>query len=178
MTISLLLVDDHAVVRQGLRMLLAARDDIEIVGEADDGHEAVRLAAALRPSVILMDLHPADTHRHRSDQPDRRARPALCCAYANITGTTTPDSGGDSRWSDWLRAQQDELDDLTAREREMLRAIALDRSTPQIATDLCIGEATVRSHTANLLNKLNLRDRTHATVFALKRGLVSLDEVD
>lgn len=75
-------------------------------------------------------------------------------------------------------AAQHELDDLTPREREVLRAVALGCNNAQIADMLTISVATVRSHVANLYSKLNLRDRAHATVFALKRGLVALDEVE
>lgn len=56
MTIRLLLVDDHAVVRSGLRMLLASEADVEIVGEAGSGSEAVSAAGSARPHVILMDI--------------------------------------------------------------------------------------------------------------------------
>ncbi len=56
MTLRVLLVDDHPVVREGLRALLAAEPDIEVVGECADGAEAVRAAARLRPDVVLMDL--------------------------------------------------------------------------------------------------------------------------
>jgi DNA-binding NarL/FixJ family response regulator len=75
-------------------------------------------------------------------------------------------------------AQQGEFTDLTPREHEILREVALGRPNSQIADRLGISEATVRSHTASLLSKLNLRDRTHMTLFALKRGVVSLDEVE
>jgi DNA-binding NarL/FixJ family response regulator len=74
-------------------------------------------------------------------------------------------------------AHQDELNELTPREHEVLRLLAQGVSNAQIANALTISEATVRTHIANVLSKLNLRDRAHATIYALKRGLISLDEV-
>ncbi len=72
----------------------------------------------------------------------------------------------------------DKLAELTSRELEVLRVVACGRSNTQIAHTLKISEATVRSHLANILSKLCLRDRSQITPFALKRGLVSLDEIE
>jgi two-component system, NarL family, response regulator LiaR len=74
-------------------------------------------------------------------------------------------------------AQGDGLDELTPREQEILRALARGLNNAAIGEQLFITEATVRSHTASLLAKLGLRDRTQAMVFALKRGLIELDDI-
>jgi DNA-binding NarL/FixJ family response regulator len=211
--ITLALIDDHAVVRQGLRMLLAARDDIEIVGEGADGTEGVQIAQRLRPDVILMDLMLPTLSGIEATRQIRAL--GLPCAVIMLTSIVQPHqiqeairagaagyvlkatharelieaihrAASGQRALDPIAAdallnslsQPDQLDDLTIREREVLRAMALGRNNTQIASTLSISEATVRSHIANILSKLNLRDRTHATVFALKRGLISLDEVD
>ncbi|MBC8162756.1 MAG: response regulator transcription factor [Roseiflexaceae bacterium] len=212
MPITLLLVDDHVVVRQGLRMLLAARDDIVIVGEADDGAEAVRRARELQPNVILMDLLLPTMSGIEATRQIRTQQ--LPCTVIMLTSTVQS-----THIQDAIRAgaagyvlkttnaqalidaihraargqrvldpiavdalmdgmtRSDALEELTAREHEVLRVLALGRSNAEIATSFSISEATVRSHVTNLLNKLGLRDRIHATLFALKRGIISLDDI-
>jgi two-component system, NarL family, response regulator LiaR len=210
--IRLLLVDDHVVVRQGLRMLLSARDDIEIVGEAGDGPQAVEMVKALKPNVVLMDLIlpifdgieatrqiralgqktsvlmlTSIVQPHQIQEAIRagaigyvlkvtRAQDLIDAIYRAARGQRAIDPiAADALLDDM---QQGSLSDLTPRELEVLREVALGRSNTQISERLHISEATVRSHIANLTSKLNLRDRTHATTFALKRGLVTLEEVE
>ena len=212
MPIKLLLVDDHIVVRQGLRMLLAAHDTIEIVGEADDGVQAVRLAEQLLPDVILMDLLLPRLDGIEATRQIQARTPS--CAVLMLTSNVQPQqiqaairAGAVGYVLKATRAQelidaiqraargqrvldpiaadallsglahQDELNELTPREHEVLRLLAQGVNNAQIANALTISEATVRTHIANVLSKLNLRDRAHATIYALKRGLISLDEV-
>jgi NarL family two-component system response regulator LiaR len=212
MPIKLLLVDDHIVVRQGLRMLLAAHDTIEIVGEADDGVQAVRLAEQLLPDVILMDLLLPRLDGIEATRQIQARTPS--CAVLMLTSNVQPQqiqaairAGAVGYVLKATRAQelidaiqraargqrvldpiaadallsglahQDELNELTPREHEVLRLLAQGVSNAQIANALTISEATVRTHIANVLSKLNLRDRAHVTIYALKRGLISLDEV-
>jgi DNA-binding NarL/FixJ family response regulator len=209
--IRLLLVDDHVVVRQGLRMLLSARDDIEIVGEAGDGPQAVEMVKTLKPNVVLMDsilpvfdgieatrqiralklktsvlMLTSIVQPHQIQEAIRagaigyvlkvtRAQDLIDAIHRAAKGQRAIDPiAADALLDDM---QQGNLADLTPRELEVLREVALGHSNPQVAERLNISEATVRSHIANLMSKLNLRDRAHATVFALKRGLVTLEEV-
>jgi len=212
-TIKVLLVDDHVVVRQGFRMLLAVRDDIEIVGEASDGEEAVRYTQAYAPDVVIMDILLPKLNGIEATR--QICALALSCAVliltSNVDGQQIRDAiraGARGYILKTTRAQEliaaihrvasgqraldpiaadalmgslarrDELEDLTPREHDILRELAFGRSNAQIAQNCVISEATVRSHIANILSKLNLRDRTHATVFALKHGLVTLDDVE
>lgn len=68
--------------------------------------------------------------------------------------------------------------DLTEREREVLRQLALDRTNPEIAAALVVSEETVKTHVGNILTKLQLAHRTQAVIYVLKKGLISLDEID
>lgn len=210
--IRLLLVDDHVVVRQGLRMLLSARDDIEIVGEAGDGPQAVEMVKALKPNVVLMDLilpvfdgieatrqiralHlktsvlmlTSTFHPHQIQEAIRagaigyvlkvtRAQDLIDAIHRAAKGQRVIDPIAADALLDEMG--QGDLADLTPRELEVLREVALGHNNTQVAERLDISEATVRSHIANLMSKLNLRDRAHVTVFALKRGLVTLEEVE
>ena len=213
MSITILLVDDHAVVRQGLRMLLSAYNEMHIVGETDDGTTAVELAQTLQPNVILMDLllptmngveatrqikarripsailvltatlqsqHVQDAMRAGASGYILKATHAegLINAIKQVAlGKRTMDAMITDVLFDGL-AYQDTLTDLTTREHEVLCAVARGYSNVHIADQLAISEATVRFHLANLLSKLNLRDRTSMMAFALKRGIVSVDDID
>ncbi|MDQ3250643.1 MAG: response regulator transcription factor, partial [Chloroflexota bacterium] len=186
--------------------------EIEIVGEADDGVQAVRLAQELLPTVVLMDLLLPTLDGIEATRQIRAC--GLTCAVLMLTSSVQPtqiqaairagaagyvlkttrgpaliDAIGraarglrvlDPIAADALLgslAQPDALAELTPREHQVLSTLALGHSNAGIADLLMISEATVRTHIANVFSKLNLRDRTHATIFALKRGLVSLDEM-
>lgn len=208
MTIRVLIVDDHTVVRQGLRLLLEAQADIEVVGEAVGGKEALLAAQEAKPDVILLDLimpgmSGLDVLRELQKQhiasrvlvltsslDDHMVRQAIQAGAQGYLLKT-------SRSSDMLDAirqtaqgissldpavtrvlQQhltgkDPLNMLTPREREVFDLLAHGMSNPQIAEKLVVSEATVRTHITSVLDKLRLRDRTQVMVFALKRGLVT-----
>lgn len=208
MTIRVLIVDDHTVVRQGLRLLMEAQADIEVVGEAAGGKEALIAAQEAKPDVILLDLvmpsmsgldvlrelqkqnSPSRILVLTSSLDDHMVRQAIQAgAHGYLLKT--------SRSNDMLDAirqtaqgissldpavtrvlQQhltgnDPLDALTPRERDVFDLLAYGMNNPQIAEKLVVSEATVRTHVTSVLDKLRLRDRTQVMVFALKRGLVT-----
>lgn len=208
MTISVLIVDDHTVVRQGLRLLMEAQADIEVVGEAAGGKEALLAAQETKPDVILLDLimpgmSGLDVLRELQKQATASRVLVLTSSLDDYIVRQALQAGAHgyllktSRSNDMLDAirqtaqgissldpavtrvlQQhltgnDPLDLLTPREREVFDLLAHGMSNPQIAEKLVVSEATVRTHVTSVLDKLRLRDRTQVMVFALKRGLVT-----
>ena len=213
--IRVLLVDDYEVVRRGLRGFLELLPEIEIVGEASNGREAVDAAYRLQPDVILMDLVMPEMdgieaiRRITAQQPaarilvltsfaaDEKVFPAI---KAGALGYLLKDSGpeelvhalhqvhrGESSLHPTIaRRLLQELgrpaerpptpDPLTEREVAVLRLVARGHSNREIADDLAISEATVRTHVSNILGKLHLASRTRAALYALREGLASLDD--
>lgn len=215
MSLRVVIADDQALVRGGFRMILDARDDIEVVGEAGDGEDAVALVAALAPDVVLMDVRmpgvggiEATRRIVGSGSP---ARIVIVTTYdldeyvfsaleAGASGFMLKDvrpseladavrvvARGDAllapsvtrrlldRFATVLpRAASPTraLADLTAREEEVLRLVALALSNAEIAAHLHLTEATVKTHVSSVLRKLGLRDRVQAVVLAYEVGLV------
>jgi DNA-binding NarL/FixJ family response regulator len=220
MTISVLLVDDQPLLRQGTRMILEAEGDIVVVGEADNGHEAVILAEARSPDVVLMDIRMPvmdgveATRRIVSAHDEVRVLAlttfdldeyAFGALRAGASGFLLKDvrpaelvaavravSSGDAVVSprvtrrlleEYARAMPDASPDvsseqpvglstLTARELEVLGAVADGLSNAEIAERLFVSETTVKSHVGRILAKLGLRDRVQAVVLAYESGLV------
>ncbi|GJM42143.1 MAG: DNA-binding response regulator [Ardenticatenaceae bacterium] len=216
--IKLILADDHAVVRSGLRMLLDAQPDMEIVGEAESGAEALLLVKSLQPDIILMDIQMpgmngieatrqikeigGDTAvlaltMHEDDQyffemlqagasgylPKRVAPDELVRAIRTVSrgevflhpslATRLVQSylGGDAGDSAITL-----VSDLTPREQEVLILIAEGLTNPEIAEKLVISVKTVDRHRENLMRKLNLHNRIELVKYALRHGLIALEE--
>ncbi|MBW4438979.1 MAG: response regulator transcription factor [Pleurocapsa minor GSE-CHR-MK-17-07R] len=207
-----LIVDDHAIVRQGLRLLLEAHPGIQIVGEAKDAESAVILAKSRQPMLILMDLimpgmgglegirqilalgfNPRILVLTSSVEEHLVKKALLAGAHGYILKASRPAEliqsiekviGGelalDQGTSDILVRsviKHDEMDRLTEREREIFDVMARGFTNLQIAEQFTISEGTVRTHVANILGKLAIRDRTQLTIYALKRGLIQLDDL-
>ncbi len=212
MIIDVLIVDDHAIVRQGLRAMLDIQQNIHVVGEANNGATAIQLAQNLEPHVILMDLIMPDMSGVEATDAIREA--GLPSKVLVLTSSTEDQIVNQalkagalgyilkaSRPTDLVRAieqvasgqsvldplaaqvvfrqarQQDTLNTLTTREREVFDQLVVGSKNAEIAEALTISEATVRTHIASVIDKLDLRDRTHVVVYALKRGLVRLDDL-
>lgn len=200
-----LVVDDHHVVRQGLVALLGILPEIEVVGQAADGIEAVTLYRALRPDITLMDLQLPKLsgveaiRTIRTEDPSSRfivlttfdgdediyrALEAGAKAYLlkgmtvdELTSTIRAVHAGKTRLAPAIAeklADRMSGQTLTAREQHVLERIVAGRSNKEIASDLDISEATVKTHVNNLLGKLGVSDRTHAATVALQRGIVHL----
>jgi NarL family two-component system response regulator LiaR len=215
--IRVMLVDDHVVVRKGLRALLDREPGIDVSGEAEDGEQALRSLDRLRPDVILMDLempgmggieatrqiaqaHP-DVHivvltSHAGEHDVLPALKAGALGYvlkhsapeevlhairqAHLGETVLHPSIARMVLQELHRPlaarQPRTADPLSERELDVLRLIARGLSNQEIAEQLVVGEATVRSHVSAILRKLQLASRTQAALYALREGLAALDD--
>ena len=213
-TIRILICDDHAVVRRGLRSLVGVNPEMELVGEAVDGEEAVSMAKKLKPDVIIMDLimprkNGIDaTTEIKKKTPD--AKILVLTSFSddnNVFPAIKAGASGyllkDSSPEELLQAINDvhqgksslhpviaqkviqELHQpsdlppteypLTEREVDVLKYVAQGLSNQNISRKLKIKEGTVRIHVGNILNKLQLENRTQAALYALREGLAELD---
>jgi len=212
MTIRVLVADDQALVRSGFRMILEARDDIEVVGEAENGAEAVELAHELDPDVILMDVRMPELDGVEATRrlAGTKARVLILTTFdldeyvvealrAGASGFLLKDvrpeqladavrvvAKGDAllaptvtrrlldRFAGSLPVETPPptLDSLTARELEILRLLATGSSNAEIAGELVVSEATVKTHVSSVLRKLGVRDRVQAVMIAYDTGLV------
>jgi len=214
MSIRILIADDQDLVRAGLRMLIDAEDDLEVVGEALDGADAVERARHLRPDLVLMDirmprLDGLAATRQVLEQANPAPRVVVLTTFdrneyvydalrAGASGFLLKDMPG-PRLLAGLRAvfAGDELlapaitrrlveefagtrhtpvprgyADLTPRERETFLLVARGFSNAEIAAEHVVSDATVKTHVAHMLAKLDLRDRVQAVVLAYETGLV------
>jgi DNA-binding NarL/FixJ family response regulator len=213
--ISVLLVDDQALVRSGFRLIIDAQDDMEVVGEAGDGRVAIDEAARLHPDVVLMDVRMpevdgiAATRSIVGERPaarvlvlttfdeDRIVYDAMKAGASGFLLKSAPPAqfvdavrtvaAGEALLApsvtrrlveDFVRrpppgeASSERLSDLTERELEVLTLIGRGRSNAEIAGDLFVSGATVKTHVNRILSKLGLRDRVQAVVLAYETGLV------
>ncbi|MEU3058883.1 response regulator transcription factor [Streptomyces subrutilus] len=210
--IRVIVVDDHTVMRAGVVALLAPEPSLTIVGEADNGREAVALVEALRPDVALIDLRmpvmdgvaataavvagPAATRvliltTYDTDVEIERAVEAGAIGYLlkdttreQLVSAIHSASRGETvlapRVAERLvaRMRQPAPVALTARELDVLSAVADGLSNSDIGRRLVIAEATVKTHLLRVFAKLDVSDRTHAVVTAMERGLLVRRERD
>ena len=215
MTISVVLADDQAMVRAGLRMILEDEDDLEVVGEASDGEQALAAIRHHQPDVVLMDiqmpkLDGLEATRRVGQEAGVRSRVVVLTTFerddyvfealrAGASGfllkNAPPEelvhavrivAAGDALLAPSVTRrviaeyaqrpappkQDPGLGRLTEREAEVLRLLATGKSNAELATQLYLGEGTIKTHVSHLLAKLGLRDRVQAVVFAYESGLV------
>jgi DNA-binding NarL/FixJ family response regulator len=211
--IKVLLADDQELVRAGFRMILETQADLEVVGDAGDGVEAVTATRRLRPDVVLMDIRMPNldgleaTHQIvvggsgarvvilTTFDLDEYVYQALTAGASGFLLKNAPPeqlitavrvaAAGDALLAPSITRRVIEqfarlpppgatkaVTGLTDREQEVLKLIARGLSNAEIAAELFVSDATVKSHVAHLLAKLQLRDRVQAVVFAYESGLV------
>lgn len=227
--IRVLLVDDHAILREGIRYLLSASGEVEVIGEAQDGVEALEMVDRLLPDAVLMDIAmprmngieaTTELKRRHPNLPvlilsmydseeyvlpilkagasgyvlKRAAAQELVSALkAVVAGQVIlhPDvartvmenlsqegrPAGTQGGGGGADGMHPHLEQLTEREREVLTLIARGLTNQQIGDKLFISIKTVQAHRANLMEKLDLHDAVELTKFAIKTGLVSLDDM-
>jgi DNA-binding NarL/FixJ family response regulator len=210
-SVRVLIADDQALVRTGFRKILESEPDLEVVGEAADGAEAIERVAVLRPDVVLMDIRmPRVDGLEATRRIAGRTRVLILTTFdideyvyealrAGASGFLLKDAPadqlvtgirvvahGDSLLAPSITrrlieqfarrpppsARPDTVAELTTRELEVLRLLARGLSNAEIAHELIIGDATVKTPVARLLQKLGLRDRVQAVVLAYESGLV------
>jgi two-component system response regulator NreC len=216
--ITVVLADDHAVVRVGLRLVLESEPDVRVLAEAGTVHDAVRMAKAHRPDVLILDLNmPAGTPgvaapqassldalpQLRAELPStaiviltmqddpqfaRRAMSDGASAYVlkesadtELVEAVRRAAAGESYLNPRMGAQlaaaprgdPQPPDDLTARELEILRQIALGHTNVDIGAKFFLSVRTVESHRAHIQQKLCLTSRAELVRYALDRGLLS-----
>ena len=213
--IRVLLVDDHMVVRIGLRALINAEPDMEVVGDASNGAAGVEATTSLRPDVVVMDISMPvmdgleATRRIRQECTDVQVLiltvhaqekylfPVLKAGAAGYVLKSTVDTelldairtvagGGAFLYpsatrlllEDYLSQlnsgpNPDEYENLSEREREVLKLIALGYTAAQIGEKLALSPKTVETYRVRIMEKLNLSSRPDLVQYALKRGLLS-----
>jgi DNA-binding NarL/FixJ family response regulator len=201
MSIRILLVDDQELMRMGFRMVIDSQADLSIVGEAVDGHQAVRAAAELSPDIVLMDVRMPELDgieaTKRIVAADERVRAGASgfllkdAPPAELLAAIRAVASGDaviapsvtrrllSRFVQHLPdpsapepVSDPALDSLTPREHEVLIEVARSYSNAEIAEHLVLSEATVKTHVGRVLAKLSLRDRVQIVAYAYETGLV------
>ena len=212
--ISVVIVDDQPLLRAGFSMILQSVDDLELVGEASNGREAIALVAAQQPDVVLMDirmpeLDGVEATRRITEVPNAPAVLMLTTfdldeyVYASLragaSGFLLKDAPGDDLLdairvvangdaliapsvtrrliNDFVAAPvastNPGLAKLTDRENDVLLLMARGLSNSEIATELILGETTIKTHVGRILMKLGARDRVQAVIAAYEAGVIS-----
>jgi two-component system, NarL family, response regulator LiaR len=209
------LVDDHHIVRRGLQSFLKAFHDLEVVGEAASGEEALQKIEGWMPDVVVMNmLMPGGMDGIEAIKQIRALLPnTRIVALTSYTDDTRVVAALRAGAIGYVRKEADPeillssirsaargqslLDpavanvvmqelmrggkpsvELTEREQEVLRQLALGRTNPETAAALTVSDETVKTHVGNILTKLQLAHRTQAVIYALKKGIISLDEIE
>ena len=213
---AVLIADDQALVRVGLSKILESEPDTEVVGEAEDGEDAVAAARRLRPDVVLMDirmpvLDGIEATRQLGEDGAEAPKVIVLTTFdldeydydahgAGASGFMLKDAPPEdlveairvvatgaalldpavtrsvieefARRTPADQVDSSRLAELTERERDVLKLLTRGRSNAEIARDLVVSEATVKTHVAHVLMKLGVRDRVQAVIYAYEAGLV------
>ena len=190
--IQVLLADDHAILRKGVKMLIDSQDDMEVVGEAKTGLEAIEQAKTLKPDIVVMDISMPELNgiegtrqicdtlpqtkvialsMHKDSVYVREILRAI--RSVNRGEAFLSPAISDAILIDYRRFVSNPVDLLTSREREVLTMIAEGQTNKDIANALSLSVYTVESHRGSLMGKLNLHSTGDILRFGIRNGLTS-----
>jgi two-component system invasion response regulator UvrY len=207
--INVMLVDDHAVVRMGFKLLLEAAPDVKVVAEAESGEQGVKLYGEFHPDVVVMDITMPGIGGmeaiERIMAKDPQARILVLSAHEDsvhpkrvlnagalgyLTKRSAPEElikairtvAGRKMYLEaniaqqmalqQLSGEQNPVDVLSAREFEVFMALALGKSTNEIAETLCLSPRTIGTHLYNIKQKLNAGNQAEIALIAMRSGLI------
>jgi DNA-binding NarL/FixJ family response regulator len=216
-TIRVAIADDQRLFANGLTRIIGVQPDMEVVGEAHTGEEAVSLCLEVEPDVVLMDLsmpvmdgvsatrkilsflprtrvliltvHTDDAHVFQGIKAGAQGYILKDCTPEDLTRAIRAVHAGDTIMAqdiakkmlttfEGIRSDAELAPRLTERELEVVKALAHGKSNKEIAHSLGISEKTVRNHASNIYKKLHIFDRTQAVIYAIRRGLVDIEELE
>jgi len=217
MSIRILLADDHKIVRDGLRTLIEKETGMEVIGEAENGRRALKIAQKIRPNVVIMDVTMPDMNGIEaarkivtevpgvkvialSMHSDRRFVLGMLeagasgylmkdCAFDELAKAVRSVATGQTYLSPSIadvlvKGYLDRVNEkvsvarspLTEREREILQLLAEGQSSKEIAAHLGVSVKTVETHRRNMMQKLNMRSVAELTKYAIREGLISVED--
>jgi len=215
--IRVVIADDQRLFTNGLARIIGVQNDMEVVGEAHTGEEAISICLKEEPDIVLMDLsmpgmggvsatrkilsqqprtrvliltvHTDDVHVFQGIKAGAQGYILKDCTPEELTGAIHTVYAGETIMSqgiakktlttfEGIRSNAEITPGLTERELQVIRALAQGKSNKEIARALDISEKTVRNHASNIYNKLHIFDRTQAVIYAIRRGLVDLEDLE
>ena len=203
-SVRVVIADDHPVVRSGIRDMLSTADGITVVGEAEDGAEALRLTRDEHPDVLLLDVEmPERSGVEVAQALQSESSPTRLLALSSyddqeyvrgllengaagyLTKENAPEliieavravARGEVRWFVQPSPAQPDSPDLTSREKEILLVMARGLSNDDIAEELHLAESTIRKHATNIYRKLGVDSAREAIAWAWQNGIMSSTE--
>ena len=212
----MVIADDQRLFANGLARIIGVQPDMEVVGEAHTGEEAISLCLDKEPDVVLMDLsmpgmgglraarkilsllprtrvliltvHTDDAHVFQGIKAGAQGYILKDCTPEDLTSAIRAVHAGDTIMSqdiakkmlttfEGIRSNTEITPSLTERELEVIKALSQGKSNKEIARDLNISEKTVRNHASNSYKKLHISARTQAVIYAIREGLVDLEDL-
>ena len=192
--IRIMLADDHTLFRQGIRTLISAELDMEVVGEASNGGDAVEKAAEVRPDVVLMDIGMPGLSSFEATRQIKKNRPETKVLFLTMyddedylvegmevgaSGYVLKDSPSAQLVDDFRSRIKSanrlpRFATLTTREREVLKMLAEGNSVKEIACDLNLSVKTVEAHKFNLMRKLDIHNKAQLVQYAIQKKIIKI----